>query len=330
MKKIAAILMPIFIIMTMLSGCSANHADNGQLSIICTSFAAYDWTCEIAGITQAGDAKNSGAQSLNIIMLPDSGADLHSYQATAQDIVNISSCDMIVRTGGVSEKWIDEALKENSKTKAVNFLQLLGTNALKTDHTDHGHDNVLGGIESETDEHAWLSLKNAIVFCDAIASAFIELDPNNADTYRENLKLYTENLRDIDARFESTVKQSEKNTLIFADRFPFRYLVNDYKIECFAAFPGCSTETETSFDTVIFLAGKVDSLQLNYIMTIDNSQSSIAKTVLKNTKRKNVQILTLDSMQSCGKKDYDSGKRYISVMEKNLETIKTALSGDSK
>ena len=330
MKKLTAILMPIFIIITALGGCSVNTADSGRLSIVCTSFAAYDWVCEIAGAAKTGGADaDDTAQSLNIIMLPDSGADLHSYQATAQDIVNISACDLIVRTGGVSEGWIDKALKENKNTKTVNFLQLLGANTLKTEHTDHDHSNGTGDTELETDEHAWLSVKNAIVFCDAISSALIELDSNNADIYRENCRKYTEKLRAVDARFEDMAEKSENNTLLFADRFPFRYLLNDYKIEFFAAFPGCSTETETSFDTIIFLAEKTNSLNLDYIMTIDSSQSSVAKTVLKNTKRKDVQILSLDSMQSCGKKDYDSGKRYISVMEANLELIATALGGEA-
>ena len=323
--------MPIFIIITALGGCSVNTADSGRLSIVCTSFAAYDWVCEIAGAAKTGGADaDDTAQSLNIIMLPDSGADLHSYQATAQDIVNISACDLIVRTGGVSEGWIDKALKENKNTKTVNFLQLLGANTLKTEHTDHDHSNGTGDTELETDEHAWLSVKkrNSLfamqfhllllsltritqIFTGKIAGNI----PKSSEPLTPDLRIWRKNRKTTRCYLQ---------TAFLSDIF-----LNDYKIEFFAAFPGCSTETETSFDTIIFLAEKTDSLNLDYIMTIDSSQSSVAKTVLKNTKRKDVQILSLDSMQSCGKKDYDSGKRYISVMEANLELIATALGGEA-
>ncbi len=184
---------------------------------------------------------------------------------------------------------------------------------------DHDHE------EAEYDEHVWLSLKNAKVLCVKIAESLAELDGKNADKYKSNADTYVKKLDELDAKYESTVAESSKNTILVGDRFPFRYMVDDYGLDYFAAFVGCSADSEASFETVTFLSGKTDELGLGTVLKIESSDGKIAETIRDNTAEKNQQILTLDSMQSVNSSDVDNGATYISIMEKNLETLKEAL-----
>ena len=207
-------------------------------------------------------------------------------------------------------------------------MELLGDSAYEEEHTEgmqeerHSHEEE----EEEYDEHVWLSIKNAALFAEHIAGVLAEKDFKNADFYRENVKSYTEKLAALDGEYSGAVKGAGIKTLLIADRFPFRYLTEDYGLSYYAAFPGCSAETEASFETVAFLSSKADELGLKYILTTETSGTKIADTVIANTKAKNQEILVLDSMQSVGKKDSENGITYLSVMEKNLETLKKALS----
>ena len=179
--------------------------------------------------------------------------------------------------------------------------------------------------EPEYDEHVWLSVKNAEVLSKAIADALEKADPDHKDIYQENASAYSEKLKDLDAKYQEVVDGASQKTLLFGDRFPFRYLVDDYGLSYYAAFVGCSAESEASFDTISFLANKVDELGLKDIMAIENSNQKIAKTIIENTKEKNQKILTLDTMQSTTSDDVKNGTTYLSVMEKNLEVLKEAL-----
>lgn len=186
-------------------------------------------------------------------------------------------------------------------------------------------DEMLEHEEKEYDEHVWLSLKNAKVLCTAIADEVSELNPDNAELYKKNLDAYVEKLSNLDKEYQQTVDTSERNTLLFGDRFPFRYLVDDYGLSYYAAFAGCSAETEASFETITFLAGKVDELGLHNALTIEKSDQKIAQTIIKNTKEKNQKILTMDSMQSTTSENVSDGATYLSIMENNLEILKEAL-----
>lgn len=186
-------------------------------------------------------------------------------------------------------------------------------------------DEMLEHEEKEYDEHVWLSLKNAKVLCTAIADELSELNPDNAELYKKNLDAYVEKLSNLDKKYQQTVETSEQNTLLFGDRFPFRYLVDDYGLNYYAAFAGCSAETEASFETITFLAGKVDELGLHNALTIEKSDQKIAQTIIKNTKEKNQKILMMDSMQSTTSENVSGGATYLSIMENNLEILKEAL-----
>ena len=277
-------------------------------------------------------------------MLLDNGVDLHSYQPTAQDMIKISECDMFVYVGGESDEWVEDALKEavNKDMVVVNLLEVLG-DAVKAeemvegmqgedehehDHDDEDadHDHEHGDEEEEEkDEHVWLSLRNASAVCEALEKSLERIDAANADTYKKTLGAYKEKLAGLDEEYKKAVGTGSTDTVLFGDRFPFRYLVDDYDLNYYAAFVGCSAETEASFETVTFLAGKVDELSLKCILTIENNNQKIAKTISDNTKDKNQTILTMDSMQSVTSKDVKDGASYLKIMEQNLEVLKEAL-----
>jgi len=187
---------------------------------------------------------------------------------------------------------------------------------------EHHHDH---GDEPEYDEHVWLSVRNAKVLCTAIEEALAELDAENAESYAANLKSYSEKLDSLDQEYQAAVDGAAVKTLLFGDRFPFRYLVDDYGLDYYAAFVGCSAETEASFETISFLSQKVDELGLKAIMTIEGPEHKIAETIKENTKTKDQQILTMDSMQATDAEDVAAGVSYLSIMTENLEVLKAAL-----
>ena len=186
-------------------------------------------------------------------------------------------------------------------------------------------EDMLEHEEKEYDEHVWLSLKNAETLCNAIAAALEEADPDHKDVYEANVASYTEKLADFDTQYQEAADHAAQKTLLFGDRFPFRYLVDDYGLSYYAAFAGCSAESEASFETISFLAKKVDELGLKNILTIENSDQKIAKTIIENTETKDQTILTLDSMQSTTSDDVKNGTTYLSVMENNLDVLKEVL-----
>ncbi|MCD7723334.1 MAG: metal ABC transporter substrate-binding protein [Clostridiales bacterium] len=319
-KIISAIFASILICMPLLSACSAGVQETqGRLSVVCTIFPQYDW---VSQITAGADVE--------IELLLDSGVDLHSYQPTAEDIVAISNSDLFIYVGGESDEWVDEAMQSISSggITAVNLLDVLGSQA-KEEETVEGMESTEDadedGEEAEYDEHVWLSLKNAQSFCSYIAQQLIELDPENADLYEQNAGAYIAELSELDGEYEQAVGTAERDTLLFCDRFPFRYLTDDYSLNYYAAFSGCSAETEASFETISFLAGKVDELGLSSVIILDGSDGSIAKTVIENTQSGGVRILSLNSMQSITASDVADGASYLDIMRENLEVLATAL-----
>ena len=189
------------------------------------------------------------------------------------------------------------------------------------EHEGHHHEEG----ETEYDEHVWLSLRNAEVLTEKISEGIQSLDPANAETYRKNTEMYVDKLKKLDEEYRKTVEEASVKTLLFGDRFPFRYLVDDYGLSYYAAFVGCSAETEASFETISFLSGKVDELSLPAVLTIEGPDHRIAETIVQNTKDKNRKILTMDSMQATTGEDAQNGTAYLSIMESNLSVLKEAL-----
>ena len=331
MKKILTLITCLLVFAGVFTGCgssSASGSGSKKLSIVTTIFPEYDWVRNIVGDRE---------KDVDLTMLIDNGVDLHSYQPSTDDIVKISKCDIFIYVGGESDKWVEDALKQaaNKEMIVIDLLDVLGDKVKTEEHKEgmeHDHDDHDESEhehehedEEEKDEHVWLSLKNASALCEHICDKICEKDSAGKDTYKSNTKAYIEKLEKLDKQYKESVDAAGNKTLVFADRFPFRYLTDDYGLDYFAAFAGCSAESEASFETVVFLAKKVDELGLKSIVQIEGSKGDIAKTVKDNTKSKDQQIITLDSLQSVTKKDVDGGLTYLGEMEKNLDVIKDAL-----
>ncbi|WP_294483593.1 metal ABC transporter substrate-binding protein [uncultured Ruminococcus sp.] len=296
--------------------------DNGKLNVVCTTFSCYDWTREIMG-EHTDDA--------DLTYLLENGTDLHSYQPSAADIAEITSCDVFVYVGGESEEWAEDALK-NASNKDMKVIKLMDTQGLNTKEEElkegmqgEKEEEDEHSEEPEYDEHIWLSPKNAKILCENIADAICEADPDNAEDYKSNLNGYSEKLDELDNKFKDAVASAKIKTIVFGDRFPFRYLCDDYGLDYFAAFVGCSAETEASFETIAFLVNKTDELGVNTIFTIENSDGKIAQAIISNSKNKDQKTAVLNSLQSVSANDIENGTTYISMMEDNCETLKAAI-----
>lgn len=323
MKKTLACLLAASMLACALCACQAQpqgQIEGESRGIVCTIFPIYDWVREIMG-THFSDGQ--------VTLLLKNGTDMHSYQPSAQDMIRVSSCDLFIFVGGESDRWVGDALKEavNPNRIAVDLIETLGDAAREEELREGMEPEEEEALEGETvyDEHVWLSLKNAMLFCGKIEQALSALDPENAADYAENARAYTEKLRALDARYARAAADAPQKTLLFGDRFPFLYLTEDYGLAYYAAFAGCSAETEASFQTVAFLAEKLDELSLPAVLTIEGAQHNIAETIVQNTAKKNQAVLTLDSMQSVTEKDMQNGTTYLSIMEKNLAVLQEAL-----
>ena len=309
----------------MLAGCAPKQQQNAtKLKIVATTFPQYDWIREIIG-------KDNTNVDLQLLM--KNGGDLHSYQPTAGDIANISDANLFVYVGGESDEWVDDALEEktNKDMKVINMMQTLGDDIDEEEEglEDHDHDHDHHD-EIEYDEHVWLSLKRAQKIVKAIADELVELDPTNAKKYQANAEAYIAKLAALDKSYESTVNTVKDKTWIFADRMPFHYLAKDYGITTYAAFNGCSTETDASFNTIVTLAKYADEFGINHIMTIESSDHKLAKAVIDNTAEKNQEILTLNSLQSVSQSDIDKGLTYYGAMEENLKVLAQSFNTEVK
>ena len=329
MNKRIAILICAVLLLSILAGCgkseteTAPPADGKKLSIVTTIFPEYDWVMQLLG---------DRAANVDVTMLLDSGVDLHSFQPSAKDIVTISDCDLFVYVGGESDKWVEAALAgaANKDMVVLDLLEILREQVKEEEiiegmdaHEEEEHDEH--GEEPEYDEHVWLSLRNAGIVCQALRDALISLDEANKDVYTANADAYLQKLDALDKQYQQAVDSSDVKTLLFGDRFPFRYLTDDYGLNYYAAFPGCSAETEASFETIVFLANKLKELALPHVMTLEGSDGKIAQTIVDTAAVPEISILSMNSMQSCTMKDVSEGVTYLSVMESNLEALQQAL-----
>ncbi len=316
MKKALALVLCFIMIIPLFTGCKPSKNNTaGKLSVVTTIFPIYDWVREITG----------GCSDIDLSLLIDNGVDIHSFQPSAEDIIKISACDMFIYVGGESDNWVTDALKEkvNKDMVVINLLDILGSSAKD--------EKKVEGMEAEsddapeTDEHVWLSLRNAEKFCSAITEKLKTLCPKDKAEFEADGKAYINKLEALDKSYKNAVDGSKNKTMVFGDRFPFLYLAEDYGLSYYAAFSGCSAETEASFKTIAFLAGKVDEYKLKSILKIETSDGSVAETIRSATKAKNQRILTLDSMQSKTSDDIKNNVTYILVMDKNLRILKKAL-----
>lgn len=312
------ILVLLLLLMCGLVGCANNNDNDEKISIVTTIYPQYDWINEIIG----EDNKN-----INVTMLLDSGADLHNYQPTSIDIITVSKCDMFVYVGGESDSWVDGVLAQakNKDMIIINLFDVLTDDLIAIDHDEHEEDDDHDHEHEEYDEHIWLSIKNAKKICEYLTGKIKMLDKENADKYQINLEEYLSKLNDLDNEYQNTISNASLRTIVFADRFPFRYLAKDYSLNYYAAFSGCSAEAEVSFETIISLANIINELNIKKVFIIDGSDGEIANTVINSTETKDQTILRINSLQSMTKKEINEGNNYLSVMKQNLIILSEAL-----
>ncbi len=329
----------------LLSACSNDTTDvsaspdevleqgNDKLSIVATSFHEYDWVNQILG---------ENNEIFEVTLLMDNGVDLHSYEPSVEDISIISSADLFIYNGGPSHDWVIDILEEpmNENLKAIEVMASLGdavkaevnvegmqadsAHAHSHDHAEHEEEAHAEAMPHE-DEHVWLSLNNAITICQIIEDEISSMDPENEKVYQQNVDNYIATLNELDESFKIAINESPRDTLVFADRFPFLYLMQDYDVNYYAAFQGCSAETEANFETIVFLSDKVNELDINNLLILENGLVELAETVNNNSEDKDSNILELDSIQSVSNEEIEAGITYYSIMESNLEILKTAL-----
>ena len=292
--------------------------DGDAVSVVTNTFPAYDW---VKNITEGTDVE--------VTNLTDNGVSLHNYEPSAQDIEKIAKSNLFLYVGGESDEWAPDAAKQAPKAKVLNMLEILGDavkeeevkEGMEHDH-DHDHEHDHEHEEVEYDEHVWLSVKNAKTISKAIADALCEIDAKNADTFKKNYEAYAAKLDALQNDFDEMRKAAKQDTILVADRFPFRYLVSDLDLDYFAAFVGCSAESEASFETISFLAQKVDELNIKHIIKLAGSDGKIADTVKNASKAKDQDIIEMTSMENASSND---GKTYIDYMQMNLDALKKAL-----
>ena len=340
-KKIISVLLTAVLAAVLFAGCGKRQdapvqteGSSDKFQIVTTVFPVYDWVREIVG-------QEDSHTDTEVTLLLKNGVDLHSYQPSAEDLTAMANADVFIYIGGHSDDWVADALKNegNPNRVVINLFDVLN-DSLKPlarsegmehyhdhdedmedhdDHDDHDEDR------DEYDEHIWLSLPRAKTAVLAMADAMAKANPALADTYRSNAKEYAAKLLSLHQNYGDAVKAATVNTLVFADRFPFFYMADDYGLQYYAAFTGCSAECEASFETVAVLAHKMDELGIQNVMTIENRTHGIPETVIENTKDKNQHILTMNSLQSVTEKQIMDGMTYLDVMESNLDVLKTAL-----
>jgi len=307
------------VLLAAFAACAAPAAETGKLSVVVTIFPVYDWVMQVLG---------DAASDADVTLLLDNGVDLHSYQPTAADLVRLSTCDVFVYIGGESDDWVASALASagNKQMVAVNLTEAL-KDALVTEELVSGMQAEEAETEGEEafDEHIWLSLKNAVSAVQVICEALKSADAAHSDDYSANAETYCADLQALDGEYTAAISGfSNVKPLLVADRFPFRYLAEDYHLSYYAAFAGCSAESEASFETVSFLAEQLNQKNLPAVIILEGSDSKLAQTVMA-TAGKQLPVLTMNSMQSSTTADYAKGQTYLSLMRANLETLKQAL-----
>lgn len=290
-----------------------NPADKVKLNVVATIFPQYDFLRQIGG------------DNINLKMLLKPGAESHSFEPTPHDIKNIENSDLFVYVGGDSDSWIDDIL-DSVNTKKTTVVSLMDCVSTKEEESVEGMmpdgDDADTSGEPEYDEHVWTSPKNAEAIVQKLSDKLCSLDPKHAGEYQENTKKYLSKLEKLDQEFRDIVNNAKRKEIIVGDRFPFRYFADEYGLNYFAAFPGCSTDTEASADTMAFLIDKVKEDKIPVVFHIELSNQQVCNAICEQTGAKSE---LLNAVHNISADDYASGVTYINLMEHNVEVLKEAL-----
>ena len=321
MKKLLACALAASVAIFGLTACSnQDKADAHKLKIVTTNFAEYDFARQITG------------DKADVKMLLKPGAESHSYEPSPQDIKTIQDSDLFVYVGGDSDEWVGDILESMDKKPntfklmdAVDLMEEEVKEGMVHEHhhdDEHEHEHEEHADEPEMDEHVWTSPVNAIKIVEKMSAEIIKLDPNNADTYKKNTEEYIKKLQKLDGEFREVVNNGKRKEIVVGDRFPFLYFVKEYGIEYYAAFPGCSTDTDTNPATIAFLTEKVKEDNIPVVFHIELSNEQMSKAIAEATGAKSE---LLNAVHNISDEDFKKGVTYIDLMEHNVEVLKEAL-----
>ena len=303
MKRLIAALLCLCLV---LCGCTAQPEkphDETKLQIVCTSFPAYDFAREIA----------DDRAELTLLIKP--GSEVHSYEPTPKDMIRIQESDLFICNGGESEQWAKTLITPELNT--IYMMDCVDTVEESADGIYNAEDG-----EPELDEHVWTSPLNAIKISEEIYNALCKLDADNAEAYKTNFTAYKAQLMALDREFRQVIKNSGKHTLVFADRFPMRYFALEYGLDCYAAFPGCSSETEPSAKTVAYLIDRVREDKIPAVLYMEFSNQKMADVICEDTGCKKLPFYSAHSVSA---EQFEQGVSYLDLMRINLNSLKEAL-----
>jgi zinc transport system substrate-binding protein len=317
MRKTILILITLVTLLIGVGGCKPKNAvtrnADGKLNVTTTNFPPFDFVRNIAG------------DKVNLFMLLPPGAESHSFEPSPKDIITIKNSGIFIYGGGEGDIWVGRILESMDTSKMI-IVRMM-------DAVDVVEEEIVEGMEAEEampgeeeemayDEHVWTSPRNSILIVGAITEALCRADPANAELYRQNAASYSIELVKLDAAFNDIIAGAKRKTIVFADRFPFRYFADAYGLTYFAAFPGCSTETEPSAATVKFLIDKIKAEKIPVVFHIELSNERMADTINGETGAKK---LLFHACHNISKKDFETGLGYLDLMRGNVENLREAL-----
>ena len=308
MKKIKILILILTIIF--LTGCKIKT--NNKKTIIATNFPAYDFARAILGDTDTIELK----------MLLTPGGEIHDFEPTPKDVKNIINSSLFIYVGGESDEWINDLLDDidTKKTKVIKLMDLV--DAVEEETVEGMEAGEEEKEETEYDEHVWTSPKNAIIIINYLKDEIIKIDPDNKDIYETNANNYINEIKEIELEFRDVVKNGKGNTIVFGDRFPLRYFTAQYGLNYYAAFPGCSEQTEASAKTISFLINKVKEEKIPVVFKIELSNGKIAETIASET---NAKVLEFKTAHNISLDDFEAGVTYVDIMRDNVKVLKEAL-----
>lgn len=317
MKKISKLLL-IFVVsifgIVSLTGCNKKQETQDKLTIVSTNFPGYDFARAIT----------MDNTNVKVKMLLKPGAESHTFEPTPEDIKTIKNSDIFIYVGGDSDEWVDDILSDidTDKTKIIKLIDLVDAKEEVTTEGMESDEEEESEEEAELDEHVWTSPKNAIEIINKLKKEIINIDSDEKSNLESNANNYVNKLNDLDTEFKSIVKTAKRKEIIVGDRFPLRYFADEYGLSYYAAFPGCSEQTEASAKTISFLANKVKEDKIPVVLKIELSSGNIANTIAKET---NTKVLEFNSAHNISQSDFDAGTTYVDIMTKNAEVLKEAL-----
>ena len=317
MKKISKLLL-IFVVsifgIVSLTGCNKKQETQDKLTIVSTNFPGYDFARAIT----------MDNTNVKVKMLLKPGAESHTFEPTPEDIKTIKNSDIFIYVGGDSDEWVDDILSDvdTDKTKIIKLIDLVDAKEEFTTEGMESDEEEESEEETELDEHVWTSPKNAIEIINKLKKEIINIDSDEKSNLESNANNYVNKLNDLDTEFKSIVKTAKRKEIIVGDRFPLRYFADEYGLSYYAAFPGCSEQTEASAKTISFLANKVKEDKIPVVLKIELSSGNIANTIAKET---NTKVLEFNSAHNISQSDFDAGTTYVDIMTKNAEVLKEAL-----